>query len=153
MMKQEPEELIASAMQHGKVFAERFELGEKIAEGGMSSVFKARDILLDRQIVLKLLDEERAKSGNFLQRFQDEARAGSRLSHPNIVQILNFGVSDGQPFIAMELLDGRTLQENFRLGWSLDRDRLKAVFSGVLSALVYAHEQNIIHRDLTIWNL
>lgn len=152
-MKQEPEELIASAMQHGKVFAERFELGEKIAEGGMSSVFKARDILLDRQIALKLLDKERAKSGNFLQRFQDEARAGSRLSHPNIVQILNFGVSDGQPFIAMELLDGRTLQEVFASDGPFDRDRLKAVFSEVLSALIYAHEQNIIHRDLKPANI
>lgn len=138
----------------GNLFAERFVLGEKLAEGGMSTVYQARDIMLDRGVALKLLavDQGGVNEG-FLHRFQDEARAGSRLSHPNIVQILNFGVSSGQPYIAMELVEGRTLQEVFAQDGPLNRERIKNTFTGVLDALVYAHEQHIIHRDLKPANI
>jgi serine/threonine protein kinase len=129
-----------------------FSLLEKIGEGGMGRVYKARDKRLDRFVAIKLLAEARSTDADRRARFVQEAKAASALNHPNIVTIHEIGEQDGQTYIVMELLDGKPLHELIpRKGMRLT-DALR-IAAQVADALTAAHAAGIVHRDLKPANI
>src|SRR5918911_2325388 len=95
----------------GEVVAGRYELEELVGAGGMSSVYKARDRLLERDVALKILHPTFAADADTIERFRREARAVARLSHPNIVTVIDRGEDDGRQFIVFEYVDGQNMKE------------------------------------------
>src|SRR5271165_3333642 len=129
-----------------------FSLLEKIGEGGMGRVYKARDTRLDRLVAIKLLSETRLADAGRRARFVQEAKAASALNHPNIVTIHEIGEHDGQSFIVMELIDGKPLNELIpRKGMRLT-EALR-IAAQVADALTAAHAAGIVHRDLKPANI
>lgn len=135
-----------------RVLAERYELGRLIGRGGMAEVHAARDRLLDREVAVKVLRERFREDVAFTTRFADEARNVARLSHPNLVVVFDTGVDDGQPFIVMERIHGRTLQQAIDAG-GLTEDRSLQVAADVCGALAYAHQNLLVHRDVKPGNI
>src|SRR5881398_260471 len=95
----------------GELIAGRYELEELVGSGGMSSVYKAHDTLLERHVALKILHEHYTADDEYVERFRREARAVAQLSHPNIVTVIDRGEEDGRQFIVFEFIDGKTLKE------------------------------------------
>ncbi len=115
----------------------------------MGRVYRARQLVLDKLVVLKVLHQELLSDARTVARFQREARAASRLNHPNSINILDFGVAeDGELFIAMEYVDGHDLHYLLTNEWPLSEPRIIRIVSQVLSALADAHSAGVIHRDL-----
>src|ERR1700722_14190866 len=129
-----------------------FSLLEKIGEGGMGRVYKARDKNLARLVAIKLLPESRLSDIDRRARFVQEAKAASALNHPNIITIHEIGEQDQQTFIVMELVDGKPLNELIpRKGMRLAEAKRIAV--QVADALTAAHAAGIVHRDLKPANI
>jgi serine/threonine protein kinase/tetratricopeptide (TPR) repeat protein len=125
---------------------DRYEIVSRISAGGMGEVYRARDPLLERELVLKVLPQRAQFNSDALERFVREARAASALNHPNIVTIYAIGEADGCHFIAMELVKGSTLRQIGK-----DRPSVKAIAdvgSQAARALAVAHEAGIVHRDI-----
>src|SRR5881628_3928861 len=95
----------------GEVVADRYELEELVGTGGMSSVFRAHDRMLDRKVALKVLHEQYTEDEEYVERFRREARSVAQLSHPNIVTVIDRGESDGQQYIVFEYVDGESLKQ------------------------------------------
>jgi serine/threonine protein kinase len=125
----------------------KFELHELIGEGAMGAVWKAYDSVIRRYVALKLLSRA-GRTADARDRFLREARAAGALQHPNIVTIYDLGESDGQLFIAMELVDGRDLSSLVALSEPLALERKLDIVIEVLQGLSYAHERGVIHRDI-----
>ena len=123
-----------------------------LGTGGMGEIYKARDTRLEREVALKVLPKELSSDREGLMRFAQEARAASALNHPNIVSIFEIGVSDGAPFIVMELVDGRTLRELMDAGTLSVKKSLDLVVQ-IAEGLAKAHEAGILHRDLKPENI
>jgi pimeloyl-ACP methyl ester carboxylesterase len=126
---------------------DRYEILGLIGQGGMGSVYRARDTRLERVVALKLL-----RTPDHWPRLEREARTLAALTHPNVVVIHDFGVHDGRPFLALELLEGVTLRDRLREG-RLPIDRAVEVAAAVLSGLAAAHDLGVVHRDLKPENL
>jgi beta-lactam-binding protein with PASTA domain/predicted Ser/Thr protein kinase len=135
------------------VFKDRYEVHRKLARGGMSDVYLARDRVLDRPIALKVLFPEYAKDATFVARFRREAQAAARLNHPNIVSVFDWGEETGTYFIAMEYVEGRTLSEIVRADGPLHPRRAAEVAADVAAALGFAHRNGVIHRDVKPGNV
>jgi serine/threonine protein kinase/Tol biopolymer transport system component len=132
-----------------------YRLGKRIGNGGMGVVFQAQDLRLDRRVALKILEPE-LTSDNTDQalRFQREARAVSMLSHPNIVSVFDAGFEKGWFYIAMELVEGKTLRQVISSGAPRpDRNSILEWMSQAAAALSAAHEANIVHRDIKPENI
>ncbi|MFW6010032.1 MAG: Stk1 family PASTA domain-containing Ser/Thr kinase, partial [Actinomycetota bacterium] len=139
-------------MSEGRILADRYELRERLGRGGMAEVFAAHDRTLDRQVAIKLLLERFREDEDFVRRFHDEARHVARLNHPNLVAVYDTGSDQGQPYIVMELVEGRSLQQAIQAG-GLTEDRALEVVGEVCSALAYAHQRGLIHRDIKPGNI
>jgi serine/threonine protein kinase len=142
-------------MMAGQVLAGRYELGERLGVGGMSTVVRAFDERLERDVAVKLLAEHLADDSQFVARFRREALAVARLVHPNIVQVFDFGLDEAthRQYIVMELVRGQSGAEILRDEGSLDvRDALSIVVQA-LRGLEYAHRNGVVHRDVKPGNL
>ncbi len=135
-----------------KMIADRYELGELVASGGMGEVYAGRDVKLDRAVALKFLRKDMAAQKDLRSRFEAEARAAGRLSHPNVVGVFDTDEHEGTPFIVMELLSGKTLADEVANG-PATQQRARQVCEQVLSALQASHQQGILHRDLKPGNV
>ena len=137
------------------IVAGRYELGERLGYGGMSTVQLALDRRLERQVAVKLLAEHLADDSQFVSRFRREALSAARLVHPNIVQVFDFGLDEasGRHYIVMEYIHGRSgaeiLREETRLGVA---DTLELV-DGACRGLAHAHRMGVIHRDVKPGNI
>ena len=138
----------------GRVVAGKFTIEEHVGGGAMGEVFRARHIVLDTVIALKIMRQDIAKDAMFKERFYREAKAASRLEHPNSVRVLDFGVEpDGLVYIAMEYLHGRDLLAVLRDEWPFSDERIVDILVQTLAAVSVAHELGIVHRDLKPENI
>jgi len=127
-----------------------YELIEKVGQGAMGAVFKARQVSLDRFVALKVLPPSVAKNKDFIERFMREARAAGALNHPHIVQGIDVGVCDttGLYYFAMEFVDGPPLSRALKQSGALPEGYVREVAQQIGEALDYAHQNGIVHRDV-----
>ena len=138
----------------GRTLAGKYTLETLLGEGAMGAVYKARQISLEKTIAIKVMHHDLASDATFAARFHREAKAASRLDHPNSIRVIDFGEEpDGLLYIAMEFLDGRDLLTVIEEESPLTSKRIVDVLAQVLSALSLAHEMGIIHRDLKPENI
>ena len=138
----------------GKILGNRYEIIEKVGNGGMATVYKATDLVLKRYVAVKVLRDEFTTDDEFIKRFETEAQSAAKLVHPNIVSIFDVGIDDGIYYIVMELIQGKTLkeiilEERGPLPWKWSVN----VAIQIASALEMAHKNNIIHRDIKPHNI
>lgn len=138
----------------GKTVAGRYKVESMLGEGGMGKVYKANQIALDKPIVLKVLRQALLSDERTVARFQREAKAASRLNHPNSIGVIDFGqTEDGALYMAMEYVNGKDLHHILSREWPLPEARIVRIVSQVLSALSDAHKASVIHRDLKPENI
>jgi serine/threonine protein kinase len=137
----------------GDRVAERYELEELVGSGGMSSVYRAQDSLLERTVALKILHPQYAADGEYVQRFRHEARAVAQLSHPNIVTVIDRGEDEGRQFIVFEYVEGENLKELITRTGPLPIRRAVELGLGMARALAFAHEHGLVHRDVKPQNV
>ncbi len=136
-----------------RILDQRYELEELIGGGGMADVYKAKDCLLNRPVAVKILHEEFKQDKEFIDKFQREAQAAARLSHPNIVNIYDVGVADGDHYIVMEYVPGRTLKDRIRQEGHLSVSESLRVAREIAEALAHAHANNLVHCDIKPHNI
>lgn len=138
----------------GAAIAGRYQLVRLLGDGGMGAVYKAADLVLRRFVAIKLLHRHTTqKSPAAVDRFQREARAAAAIGHPNIIDILDFGLEGGRPYMVMEYLRGRSLSQILATEGSLAISRAASITAHTLAGLAAAHERGILHRDLKPANL
>jgi len=135
------------------VLANRYRLLGPLGEGGMASVYRGRDLRLNREVAIKILREDLTRDPDFLTRFQREAEVVASLSHPNIVPVYDVGEEGGSHFIVMEYVRGRTLKEELDSGGAMGPDQAISIMSTMLDALGHAHARGLIHRDVKPQNI
>jgi serine/threonine-protein kinase len=131
----------------------RYRVERVLGVGAMAKVLLAHDAELGREVAVKLLDEALAADPSFRARFAREARVAAGLSHPNVVTVFDVGEADGRPFIVMELVPGRTLEERLRRDGALSANDVLGIARQVCAGLEHAHANGLVHRDLKPGNL
>ena len=137
----------------GKVLGSRYEILEKIGEGGMATVYRAKCRLLNRFVAIKVLKSEYSKDETFVKRFRAEAQSAAALTHPNIVSVFDVGEEDGINYIVMELLESKTLKDYIEENGALRNELTLKIAAQIASALETAHKSHIIHRDIKPQNI
>jgi beta-lactam-binding protein with PASTA domain/predicted Ser/Thr protein kinase len=135
------------------LFDGRYRILRKLGSGGMANVYLAEDEDLGRRVAIKILSDRYASDDNFNERFRREAKSAASLSHPNIVSIYDRGEADGLPYIAMEVIEGRTLKELVMTRGPLPIAQAVEYAKHILGALRFAHRHGIIHRDIKPHNV
>ncbi len=143
-----------------RTIAERYELESRLGTGGMGTVWKAKDRLLDRTVAIKLLHDDLSADVESMQRFKREARAAARLSHPSVVTVHDTGetpsdepfVDDEIPYIVMEYVEGESLHDLIKRG-PLPIEGVVRIAHSILAALAHAHERGLVHRDIKPANI
>jgi serine/threonine-protein kinase len=135
------------------MLADRYQLGELIATGGMGSVYRAVDTHLGRPVAVKVLKRVLADDATFLERFRREARAAAAISHPGVARVYDYGERSSEPFIVMELVEGDTLAERIAQRGPLPWQEAFAIAEQVASALSAAHAHGVVHRDVKPANI
>jgi eukaryotic-like serine/threonine-protein kinase len=131
----------------------RYRLESKLGSGGMSTVYLALDEVLDRPVAIKLLHREISEEADQLERFRREARAAARLSHPNLVGVIDAGEDDGRPYIVFEYIEGRTLKRRLQEEGRLPVDEAVAYAIEIGRGLTAAHARKLVHRDVKPQNV
>jgi len=131
----------------------RYSIIRTLGEGGMANVYLAYDTILDRNVAVKVLRGDLATDEKFVRRFQREALSASNLYHPNIVQIYDFDSEDGQYYIVMEYVEGKTLKQLLKRRGSLTITEVIDIMSQVTDGMAHAHDSYIIHRDIKPQNI
>jgi eukaryotic-like serine/threonine-protein kinase len=137
----------------GRTIADKFRIEAMVGRGAMGCVYKATQLNLKKTVAIKVLNPARPADGAFAARFKREAKAASRMDHPNSLRVIDFGEDQGLLYIAMEFLQGRDLLAVLREEYPLSRERIVSIVSQVLAALAVAHEMGVIHRDLKPENI
>ncbi len=136
-----------------EVLGDRYLLRSRIGSGGMATIYRARDLQIDRVVAVKVLREAYSTNPKFVTRFQREARAASALQHPNIVQVYDYGQTDGNYYIVMELVEGTDLRSYLSSHDVLDVDRAIIIAHDIALGLGAAHRRGIVHRDVKPQNV
>ena len=134
------------------ILDDRYEIGALIGRGGMGDVHRAIDHRLGREVAVKFLRADLAVQPTVRTRFEDEARSAARLTHPNVVLVLDSGEHDRVPYLVMECLSGHTLYDELVRG-PVPPERARSIASDMLAALAAAHELGIVHRDVKPANI
>ena len=138
----------------GTLFMEKYQIADVLGRGGMSAVYKARHLLMDRDVALKVLRAELVHDPQSLRRFQLESRAVSAVKHPNVMMVHDFGLTpDGIPYLIMDYLEGKTITAILRDEGQLTPERCVQLFHQACLALGHAHSKGVIHRDIKPSNL
>ena len=137
----------------GEVIAGRYELEERVGSGGMSTVYRAHDSLLERKVALKILHQRFGDDAEYVERFRREARAVAQLAHPNIVTVIDRGEQSRRQFIVFEYVDGDDLKELIDKVGPLPIDQVVELGCEIAAALAFAHERGIVHRDVKPQNV
>ncbi len=135
------------------ILGDRYELQDPIGRGGMATIYRGRDLRMDRVVAVKVLREAYSTDPKFVTRFQREAKAASSLQHPNIVQVYDYGQTDGNYFIVMEMVEGTDLRRYLRSRGILAIDRAIIIAHDVALGLGAAHRRGIVHRDVKPQNI
>ena len=137
----------------GQLINERYEIIKSIGEGGMANVYLAKDIILDRKVAIKVLRGDLAGDEKFIRRFKREALSASSLSHPNIVEMYDVGEDNGNYFIVMEYVAGKTLKQLLKKRGNLTVSEAVDIMIQLTDGISHAHDSYIIHRDLKPQNI
>ena len=137
----------------GQRINDRYEIIKRIGEGGMANVYLAIDVILDRKVAIKILRGDLANDEKFIRRFQREALSASSLSHPNIVEIYDVGEDNGNYYIVMEYVEGRTLKQLLKKRGHLTVGEAVDIMLQLTDGMIHAHDSYIIHRDLKPQNI
>ncbi len=137
----------------GSVFGGRYRIREKVGSGGMSDVYLADDLTLNRPVAVKVLHPEYARDPGYIQRFRYEAQAAANLNHPNIVSVYDWGNEGEAYYIVMEYVEGRELKDLLREQGAFAPERAAEVAAEIAAALQFAHRRNLVHRDIKPQNV
>lgn len=137
----------------GQKINNRYEIVKSIGEGGMANVYLANDKILDRKVAVKVLRGDLSSDDRFIRRFQREALSVSNLSHPNIVEVYDVGEEDGEYYIVMEYIEGKTLKQLLKKRESLTLTEVIDIMTQLTDGIAHAHESYIIHRDIKPQNI
>ena len=137
----------------GQKVNERYEIVKSIGEGGMANVYLAQDTILDRKVAVKVLRGDLSADDKFIRRFQREAQSVSNLSHQNIVEVYDVGEEDGNHYIVMEFIEGKTLKQLLKKRETLTLTEVIDIMTQLTDGIAHAHESYIIHRDIKPQNI
>lgn len=137
----------------GQKINDRYEIIKTIGEGGMANVYLANDTILDRKVAIKVLRGDLSNDEKFIRRFKREALSVSNLSHPNIVEVYDVGEEDGNYYIVMEYIEGKTLKQLLQKRGALALNEVIDIMTQLTDGLAHAHEAYIIHRDIKPQNI
>ena len=137
----------------GQKINDRYEIIKTIGEGGMANVYLAEDTILERKVAIKVLRGDLSNDEKFIRRFKREALSVSNLSHPNIVEVYDVGEEDGNYYIVMEYIEGKTLKQLLQKRGALTLTEVIDIMSQLTDGLAHAHEAYIIHRDIKPQNI
>ena len=142
-----------STIKIGSLVDGRYRIEARIGHGGMAEVYEATDIINKRKVAIKMIREDVMRNPINLRRFQNEATIASSLNHPNIVKVYNHGTIEGRPYIANEYIRGQTMKDMLDFRTSIPIAEAVSYMLQLTSALFYAHQHNIIHRDIKPQNI
>ncbi len=137
----------------GQVLATRYRLVELLGQGGMATIYRAHDVQLGRDVAVKVLRAEYGRDPAFVARFRQEAQSAAALSHPNVVNVFDYGMEAGDPFIVMEMIDGGDLGAVIKESGTLDPMAAARIAQQIFEALDTAHGRGIVHRDIKPTNV